>query len=315
MQYRLLGDTGLRVSVLGFGGSPLGGVFGQVDEAEARRAVRSAIEKGINYFDTAPFYGETKAETVLGKALQGIPREEYYLATKVGRYGAREFDFSAGRSQRSVDESLERLGVDYVDLIQCHDIEFGDLNQVVGETIPALRDLQKAGKARFVGITGFPLGIYHPVMSRIQVDAVLSYCHYSLNNTSLGRITQFLRDQNVGVINASPLSMGLLTNSGPPVWHPASDEIKEKCATAARYCAEKGVDIASLAVRFAVSNPSVHTTLVGMATNDEVERNVAAASKETPMDLPRAVQDILAPIQNKTWSAAGQNIKDDEFTG
>ena len=315
MQYRLLGDTGLKVSVLGFGGSPLGGVFGQVDETEARRAVRGAIEKGINYFDTAPFYGDTKAETVLGKALQGTPREEYYLATKVGRYGAREFDFSAGRTQRSVDESLQRLGVDHVDLIQCHDIEFGDLNQVVGETIPALRDLQKAGKARFVGITGFPLGIYHPVMSRIQVDAVLSYCHYSLNNTSLGRITAFLRDQNVGVINASPLSMGLLTNGGPPVWHPASDGIKEKCAAAARYCAEQGVDIASLAVRFAVSNPSVHITLVGMATSDEVERNVAAASKETPLDLLRAVQDILAPIQNKTWSAAGQNIKDDEFTG
>src|SRR4051812_25382556 len=128
MIYRTLGRTGLKVSVLGFGGSPLSSVFRPVQPSEAVRTVRLAIDEGINFFDTSPFYGLTTAESVLGKALDGVPRDRFYLATKVGRYDEREFDFSAGRVTRSVDESLKRLNVEYVDLIQCHDIEYANLN-------------------------------------------------------------------------------------------------------------------------------------------------------------------------------------------
>src|SRR5438270_11969693 len=122
MIYRTLGRTGFSVSVLGFGGSPLGSVFRPVEPNEAVRTVRSAIDEGVNFFDTSPFYGLTTAETMLGRALDGVRRDRFYLATKVGRYNEREFDFSVERVTRSVDESLKRLKVEYVDLIQCHDI-------------------------------------------------------------------------------------------------------------------------------------------------------------------------------------------------
>jgi L-galactose dehydrogenase len=113
---------------------------------------------------------------VLGKALRDVERSRYVLATKVGRYGADAFDFSAKRVVRSVDESLARLGCGHIDLIQCHDIEFGDLDQVVEETIPALTDLVRTGKVRFVGITGYPLSALRHVADGTQVDTVLSYC-------------------------------------------------------------------------------------------------------------------------------------------
>jgi L-galactose dehydrogenase len=310
MDYRILGKTGLRVSVLSFGGSSLGGVFRHVDESEATRTVHTAVDLGINFIDVSPYYGITKAETVLGKALKEIPRDKYYLATKVGRYGDEEFDFSAGRVTASVDESLGRLGLGHIDLIQCHDIEFGNLDQVVSETIPALRKLQKQGKVGFVGITGFPLKAFTYVLNRAEVDSILTYCHYSLNNTTLEKIIPVLEDRGVGIINASVLSMGLLTNRGTPPWHPASEEIKSVCAKAAAWCRDQGADIAQLALQFALANGRIHTTLIGTASSENLKKN--AQWMESPMDeaLLTKVQEILAPIHNKTWVVPGQEPTD-----
>src|SRR5205823_15037940 len=131
MQYRALGTTGLNVSTLSFGASSLGGVFAPIDESDGVRAVHVAVDHGINFIDVSPYYGATKAETVLGRALKQIARDRYFLATKVGQYGEGDFDFSAARVTQSVDESLARLNVDYVDLIQCHDIEFVKLDPII----------------------------------------------------------------------------------------------------------------------------------------------------------------------------------------
>jgi len=301
VEYRVLGKTGLKVSAISLGGSSLGGVFRKVDEAEAIRTVHTAFDLGVNFVDVSPFYGLTKAETVLGKALRQVPRERYYLATKVGRYGESEFDFSASRVKASVDESLRRLGVDYVDLIQCHDIEYGSLDQVVEETLPALRQVQKEGKARLVGITGFPLKIYRYVLDRIDVDTVLSYCHCTLWDTSFAELLPYLERKNVGIINAAALGMGLLTPQGTPEWHPAPEEIKATCAKAAAHCRAKGARIEQLAIQFAVANPRIHTTLVGTADPEEIRQDVRAV--EAPIDhgLLNEVQTILQPIRNKTW--------------
>jgi len=125
MEYRTLGRTGLRVSKLGFGGSPLGNEFGEADPVEAERAVRCAIDLGVNYFDVAPYYGRTLAETRLGGALAGR-RDKVVLASKCGRYDVAKFDFSAARIRASIDESLERLRTDYLDVFLAHDIEFVD---------------------------------------------------------------------------------------------------------------------------------------------------------------------------------------------
>ena len=292
----------MRVSALSFGASSLGGVFKPVSEDTAIRTVHAALDLGINFIDVSPFYGYTKAETVLGKALKGIPRDRYYLATKVGRYGDAEFDFSAARSKRSVEESLTRLGVDYVDIIQSHDNEYGDLNQVVSETVPALRQVQSEGKARFVGVTGYPLKIFKEILSRTEIDSILSYNHYSLNDTTLVQIVPWLRQKNVGIINASPVSQGLLTNHPLPAWHPAPPEVRAACAQAAEYCRDKGTDIAKLAIQFSISNPDIHTTLVGTADPANIEKNVKWMGEPIDNEVMSAVEKILAPIKDRVWT-------------
>jgi L-galactose dehydrogenase len=303
MEYRVLGKTGLKVSALSFGASSLGSVFRPVGEAEGICAVQTAIDLGINLIDVSPYYGLTKAEAVLGKALKEIPRDKYHLATKVGRYGADLFDFSAARVTASVDESLARLNVDYVDILQCHDIEFSDLDQVVNETLPALRQLQKQGKVRFVGVTGLPLKIFRYVLDRAELDTILSYCHYSLNDTALEALVPDLKEKQVGIINASPLSMGLLTEQGAPDWHPASAEIRAACARAAAFCRERGTDISKLALQFSVAHPDLATTLVGTASPENMTKNVRWVEEPMDQELLSHVMQMLGPIHNKTWSS------------
>lgn len=301
MEYRTLGKTGLKVSALSLGGAELGGHYWPVEEAVAIRAVHTAFDLGINFIDTSPFYGLTNSETVLGKALRGIPRDRYFVGTKIGRYGDAEFDFSAARTKASVDESLARLGLDHVDLIQVHDSEFRSYDQVVEETLPALRDVCKAGKARFVGITGFPLKLFRTIAARTEVDAILTYCHYTLWNDRADALVDELKTQNLGVINAGVLGMGLLTKHGPREWHPGSPELKAAARRAVEYCASRGTDVATLALQYSLANAKFHTTLAGTAYPEEVERNVRAA--ETPMDreLLRDVQAILEPVHNQIW--------------
>jgi L-galactose dehydrogenase len=304
MEYRKLGKTGLEISALSFGASSLGSVFRNINEAEGIRTVHTALDLGLNFIDVSPCYGLTKAETVLGKALKGIARDRYYLATKVGRYGADEFDFSAGRVTASIDESLARLGVDHIDLIQCHDIEFGSLEQVIEETLPALHKIQAQGKVRFIGITGLPLKIFRYVLDRTtEADTILSYCHYSLNDTALDELVPYLQKKEMGIINASPLSMGLLSNRDTPDWHPAPDEVKQTCAKATAFCRDKGEDIVKLAVQFSMANPNLTTTLVGTASPENIEKNVQWIQEPMDEELLAAVLNILEPIHNKTWSS------------
>lgn len=301
MEYRELGKTGLNVSALSFGASSLGNVFRKVNEADGIRTVHTCIDLGINLIDVSPYYGLTLAETVLGKALKTIPRDKYYLATKVGRYGENSFDFSAARVTASVDESLRRLNVEYVDIIQCHDIEFGDLNQVVNETIPALRRLQETGKVRFVGITGLPLKAFEVVAEQTAVDTILSYCRYSLNDTALADKLPYFQQKGIGVISASPLSMGLLTNRGAPDWHPAPTAVRAACAQAAAHCRAHGADIAQLALQFSLAHPGITTTMVGTADPDNMVKNIEWADNPPDPTLLAEVQAILAPIHNQTW--------------
>jgi L-galactose dehydrogenase len=302
MKYRTLGKTGMKVSALSLGASSLGGgVFRNVEESEAIRTVELAFDLGINFIDVSPFYGLTRAEAVLGKALRNIPRDGYYLATKVGRYGNEEFDFSAKRVTASVDESLRRLGVDYVDIIQAHDIEYGDLQQVVEETLPALRGIQEAGKARLVGVTGYPLHIFEHILRYSEIDTILSYNHYSLNDTTLLNLLPILEERDIGIISASPLSQGLLSNRGTPQWHPASAEVKKVCAEAASYCREQGSDIAKLALQFSLRNPAISTTLVGTADPNNLRNNVAWLNDPLDEKLLNGVMKILSAIKDQTW--------------
>jgi L-galactose dehydrogenase len=311
MKYRTLGHTGLRVSVLGYGGSSLGGAFRDITVADGIRSVHVALENGVNYFDTSPYYGATKAETILGKALLGIPRDRYILATKVGQYGDGQFDFSAARVKRSVTESMERLGVSYIDVIQCHDIEFASLDQIVNETLPALYQLKRAGVVGHVGITGLPLKVLRAVLERTTVETVLSFCRYTLYDQSLLSLIPLCKQKHVGLINAAPTGMGLLTRRGPPAWHPASPAIKDGCRRAVEFCDARGVDIVKLAIQFCVAQPDIATTLIGTADPKNMLANIRYADEPLDQQLLADVLEVLKPIHNQFFTRGRPENRDD----
>jgi L-galactose dehydrogenase len=313
MEYRELGKTGLKVSALSFGASSLGAVFHEIDETDAVRTVHVAVERGINFIDVSPYYGATKAEAVLGRALKNISRERYYLATKVGQYAEGEFDFSAQRVIAGVDESLRRLNVDYVDLIQCHDIEFVKLDKIVTETLPALHRLKQTGKVRHVGITGLPLKVFPAVIDRVGpgvVETILSFCHYELNDTSLASLVPYFKERGIGVINASPTGMGLLTERGTPGWHPASETIKAACRRAVSFCKERGINIVELAIQFSISHPDIATTLVGTANSQNIIDNIGYAEKPLDREKLAAVMEVLKPIHNFNFTRGLEENRD-----
>lgn len=303
MQYRPLGNTGMNISILGLGTAPFGGMYGAFERATAIRAVRTALDLGINIIDTSPYYGATVSESVLGDALENLPRERYFISTKLGRYGVNDFDFSAARVRESIDASLARLKLDYVDILLCHDIEFVALDQIVHETLPAVREIQAQGKARFIGVSGLPLKIYPSILERASLDVLLSYSHYCLADNTLDALVPYLKSKNVGLLNAAATSMGLLTESGPPPWHPASAEMKRACAQAAAICRARGVNIVQLAIQFSVAHPSFATTFVGSANPDEVATNARWAQEPLDATLLAEVEKILAPIHNQTWTS------------
>jgi aryl-alcohol dehydrogenase-like predicted oxidoreductase len=301
MQYRVLGRTDLKVSLLGFGAAPLGDVYGVTDPTEGKRAVHFAIERGINFFDSSPYYGLTLSEERLGQPLVGR-RDKVILATKCGRYGFDAFDFSAKRITASIDESLQRLRTDYVDLLQAHDVEFGVVDQVINETVPAMRKLQEQGKARFIGITGYHLKTLVRIAQAVPVDTVLSFSHYNLMITDMDDVlTPFAKRNGIGLINAAGLHMGILTEAGPPAWHPAPAEVREAGGKVARLCRERGHDVADVALRFCLDHPYVSSTLVGMPTQAHVKANLNLLGVKTDSKLLQETRSLVGPLFNYVW--------------
>lgn len=301
MEYRPLGKTGVQVSSIGFGASPLGNEFRPVTASEGERAVDAAIDRGINFFDVAPYYGRTLAEERLGNALAG-KRASVLLATKCGRYDREDFDFSAGRTYASLEASLLRLRTDYIDFYQVHDVEFGSVRQIVDETVPALQELQRQGKVRFIGITGYSLGVLRQIASQARVDTILSYCRYNLLSDELDRsLRPFAESAGIGLINASPLHMGVLTVQGPPAWHPAAPEVLAAGKRAVDLLVQQRVDPSVFALRYCLDYPHAATNVVGMSSAENVAANCLAL--ETPIDpgLLAAVHEAVAGGYNKPW--------------
>ena len=308
MNYNEIGKTGMKVSDLSFGASSLGGVFHDIRESEGINAVCKAVENGMNFIDVSPYYGHYKAETVLGKALQLIPRDHYYLSTKVGRYGKdgkNTWDYSAKRATESVYESLDRLHIDSIDLINVHDIEFVDLNLVINETLPALVELKNKGIVKHIGITDLQLENLKWVIEHTApgtVESVLNFCHYCLNDDKLVDFLDFFEKHDVGVINASPLSMGLLSERGIPEWHPAPKALVEVCRKAVQHCKSRNYPIEKLAIQFSVSNPRIATTLFSSANPENVLKNIRFAEEPIDWDLVKEVQEIIGNQKRVSWN-------------
>lgn len=310
MKYNELGKTGLRVSRLSFGASSLGGVFRSVNEADAIRSVHVALDCGINYFDVAPAYGATLSETVLGKALRGIPRDKYYISTKVGKstrpgtYGEDTFDYSRSRIRASLDESSRRLGVDYFDLIHIHDIEYKNRQHTewaLTEGYESLLELKREGRIGGVSFGIYPLDLWHRIFSSLDVDAGLVHNHYCLNDTSILQLLPLAKSKEIGIINASPFACGLLTDRGAPAWHPATAEDRMIFQSAAAFCRRQGTSIAQLALQFASQNAEIPTTLFSSADPESVRKNIAWHEQPYDGSLLAEVQKLLHPIFKKQW--------------
>jgi L-galactose dehydrogenase len=310
MQYSALGNTGLIVSRLSFGASALGGVFGSVDESTAVKAVHAALDCGINYLDVAPAYGGTVSESVLGKALRGVPRTSYYLSTKVGKYtkpgsyGEDTLDYSRSRIRASLDESAARLGVDYLDLIHIHDIEYQDRRHTewaLTEGYDAVQELKREGRIGGVSFGIYPRDLWVRILSSLQIDAALIHNHYCLNDTQLLQILPLAAKGSVGIINGSPFASGLLTDRGAAAWHPASNKDQALFRAAAEFCRRQGTPIAKLALQFSSQNDNIPTTLFSSADPESVRRNVQWHDQPCDWELVTQVQQILAPVQDKEW--------------
>ena len=298
MEFRQLGNTGIQLSALSFGASSLGQEFREVDLSEAIRSVRVALDAGVNFIDTSPYYGRGTSECLLGFALRDVPRDSYYLGTKLGRYDENHFDFSAKRVQESIDVSLKRMGVDYLDIILCHDIEFVEMSQIVNETLPAMREIQRQGKVRFVGVSGYPMKVFRYIVERTDLDVILSYNHYTLQNNMLAELIPYLQERGVGIMNAAPFSARLLTKAPLPPWHKATPQVREICRRAVEFCDGHGVDIAHAALQFSIEKPEFTTCITGSANPNRIQQWVDWLENPIAPEIIRGVQDLLAPIHN-----------------
>ena len=310
MNTRPLGRTGLQVSTLSFGASSLGGVFHPVDETDAIRAVHTALDLGINYFDVAPAYGGTGSETVLGKALSGIPRDRYFLSTKIGKYtnpekyGDDTLDYSLERTRRSIDESAARLGTEYFDIIHIHDIEYEERRHTewaLSEGFEAVSELKREGRIGAVSFGIYPMDLWHRIFTTLPVDAALVHNHYSLHDTRILDLLPFAREKGIGMINASPFGSGLLTDRGPADWHPANAEQRAIFKQAAEFCTAQGTNISKLALQFSSQHPDIPTTMFSSASADSVKRNIAWAAEPFDPTLVAQVRQILKPITHIDW--------------
>ncbi len=299
MQTRVLGKTGLELPILSFGASSLGQEFRSVQLDEALQSVRVALDSGLNFIDTSPFYGRGMSEVLLGIALRGVPRDSYSLCTKLGRYDLGHFDFSAKRVAESVDVSLHRLGTDHLDIILCHDIEFVPMQQIVDETIPALRRIRQAGKVRFIGFSGYPQKIFRFICDQIDVDCVLSYNQYTLQNTRfVDESVPYLKSKGVGVMNAGPFSARLLTNAPLPTWLKEPEAVKAAAREAAALCIKRGSNIAQLALQFSCAHPDIATTVAGSANPANIRQWVQWLAEPLDEQLLHDVHQIFAPVHN-----------------
>jgi L-galactose dehydrogenase len=305
MHYRPLGHTGLSVSALSLGGVAFGDMYGALGPGEADRCVRRAVDLGVNLIDTSPYYGQTRSEAVLGPILANGLRDKVYLCSKAGRNGFADFDFTPAAIERSVEASLKRLRTDYLDVLIAHDIEFAsDFEGVFTDTAAVLHRLKAAGKCRFVGMSGLPLGILRTAIERCDLDVVISYTHYTLQDqTLLTDLLPVAGKHGVGVMNASPLCMGLLSDGGPQGWHPAPEAVKAAGRAAAELCRQRGASLATLGMQFCLWEERIPTTISGAARAEEVEANVRAM--ETPIDegLLRDALAIFEPVRNATWAS------------
>ncbi|XP_026318163.1 L-galactose dehydrogenase-like, partial [Hyposmocoma kahamanoa] len=301
MRYNNLGDTDLKVSHVSLGGAAFSNIYGAFDETRSINLIKESLRCGVNYLETGPWYGQGSSERTIGKALKDVPRDTYFIGSKVGRYEKnpeKMFDFSAEKTDASVDNTLQLLGLDYVDLIQVHDVTFAPDDQVVlKETLPALERALKDGKARYIGIADYDLDLMKEIVdeSEVKISSILSYAKSTLFDNRLQNYATYFKSKGIGVINAAATGMGLLSNKGPQPWHPASDDIKAICRRASDYCKERNVELARIATWFTLNQPDIDTNVCGFFNVDQLASTLEVMDK----GLTELETQVLNDVQLK----------------
>ncbi|HEU4397940.1 MAG TPA: aldo/keto reductase [Actinomycetota bacterium] len=303
-----LGRTGLRVSALGLGTAPLGNLFTAVPEQDADAAVQAALDAGLTYLDTAPHYGLGIAERRLGRVLAGRPRDSFVLSTKVGRLlrpldpgeaadaegfvavppGKRVWDLSPGGVRRSLEESLERLGLDRVDVVFLHDPDDHE-RQAYEQAFPALAELRAQGTVRAIGAGMNQAEMLTRFVRDLDIDVVLVAGRWTLlDQRALEELLPACAERGVAVVAGGVFNSGLLADPRPGAtfdYAPAPPELVARAARLAAVCARHGVPLRAAALAFASGHPAVTSVLVGARSAAEVADAVAMHAWPVPGEL------------------------------
>jgi L-galactose dehydrogenase len=276
-------------------------MFGPASLDDAVNVVHQAIDLGVNVIDTSVYYGS--AEERLGLALQGR-RDKVILATKAGRFGYDEFDFSPSRLRSSLEHSLTRMKTDYVDIFHLHDVEYVGLDEILTDGFEVLQQLKDEGKCRFVGMTGYPLHTIERVIKETDVDVVLTYAKGTLLDGSLAdRIVPLAAGRGVGVMNAAAVSLGLLTRDGTNIaeGHPATPAIRESADKMRELAVEHDLDIAFVANQYSIWRSGAATTVVGTSKIKNLESAIAAAAAPLAPEIEAAFLALRPPAAERQW--------------
>jgi D-threo-aldose 1-dehydrogenase len=289
---------------LGLGCAPLGGLYTPVSEEDARATVDAAWDAGIRFFDVAPLYGEGLSEKRLGAALADRPRDEYVLSTKVGRLlvdGEVVFDFSRDGVRRSLEESLERLGLDRVDVLLVHDPEH-HMEQALREALPAVRELSDQGVVRAVGAgMNFPEPLLR--IAREGVDCVLMAGRYTLlDRSGLGLLDE-CHALGVEVIAGGVFNSGILAGGTTFNYEPAPPALLARAAAVFEECSRRGVSATAAALQFPLTHPAVKRVLIGARSAGELRANVQAFEAKLPAQTVSAIAASGVATRNEKLSS------------
>jgi D-threo-aldose 1-dehydrogenase len=319
MKYATLGQSGVRVSTLGFGGASIGNLYTRTDDDAARGAVDAAWEGGVRYFDTAPHYGLGLSERRLGNALTDRPRADFTVSTKVGRllvhnpspsgsdlqFGGFEVpdtmtrvrDYSRAGVLRSLESSLERLRLDHIDVVYVHDPE-DHMDSALAGAVPALIEMREQ---HVIGAVGVGMNHVSPLLrflAESDLDAIMLAGRWTLIDRSGEALVDACLEQGVSIVAAAPFNSGLLARRWPPDeayfdYGPAPAHLLEKARAYATICEAHGVTLPHAAIQFPLNHPAVKCVVVGMRTREHAEANLRWSSE---------------PVEGTLWARIGAAV-------
>lgn len=303
IQRAKVGNTELQVSRLGMGTAPIGNLYTAIDDEGALETVRRSYENGIRFFDTAPLYGAGEAERRLGAALRGVPRDEVIIQTKVGRIvrpdGSIYFDYTRDGVLKSLEDSLERLGMDRVDILLVHDPDYENAKvhyrQAMDESFPALLELREQGVIGAVGAGMNQWEMEWEFAKNIDVNCFLLAGRYTLLEQTSLEFLDWCSENSVSIFLGGVYNSGILA-TGPVSgakynYEDAPEDILTKAGRLQEVTVRHGVPLHVAALHFAGAHPAIASLVIGSATAAEADDNRTIWDEEAPAAMWQELQD------------------------